>query len=59
MSVTSLETIHSEAEEAARAGKTPDEACRWPFDSPQGLAWKERYHAEREALESATAGAAE
>ncbi len=47
--ITSIATIRAEAEAAAKAGKSKNEACRFPFGSPQGVAWVEFYDAAIEA----------
>ena len=41
--ITSKEIIEREARKAAADGKTPGEACRWPFTSPGGEHFKAVY----------------
>ena len=53
--IVAIATIEREAREAARAGKTPDEACRFPFTTPAGQRWKRFFNAERTRLQLAEA----
>jgi hypothetical protein len=53
--IVSIDTIDREAREAAAKFKTPNEACRYPFETAAGQRWKRIYNDEREALELAHA----
>ena len=48
--IVAIETIEREAREAAAKFKTPNEACRYPFETAAGQRWKRVYAEEREAL---------
>lgn len=50
--ITAIDTILKEAREAARAGQTPNEACRWPFMSEQGYRWVAAYEDERDRIQA-------
>lgn len=50
MSIVALHVIDSEARDAAAKFKTPNEACRFPFDSAAGRRWNRVYTEERERL---------
>lgn len=37
--IVSRDLIEQEAREAAQAGESPRDACRWPFSTPEGEHW--------------------
>lgn len=45
MTITPIETIKSEAEAAAAEGKSPREACRFPYHDIEGIKWRKFYEA--------------
>lgn len=46
-----IETIDREAKAAAEQGDTPERACRWPLNLPEGERWLDTYNATIAALE--------
>lgn len=54
-SITSIETIKSEAVEAAIAGTSKRDGCRFPFTSEQGRQWVEFYDEAEKGFEASLA----
>jgi hypothetical protein len=56
MTPEQTQAIREDAERAARAGKTPNEACPHPFSSEQGKLWVECYWLIRQPVHVQDAG---
>lgn len=52
-----IERIHREATEAATANASLQDACPYPFYSPEGLAFKEAFETARARLQAEPEGA--
>ncbi len=50
--VVPIDTIKREAHAAAERGETLNDACRWPFDSEAGRAFKHLFIMHRAALDA-------
>lgn len=48
--IVSLDMVKREAHAAAERGLTPVDACRWPFASAAGQAFKQFFHEHKAAL---------
>lgn len=53
--ITDYDKLHHEAKQAAAAGLTLDETCRWPFDSHEGRRFKEVFIMHKAALQALAA----
>lgn len=50
MNIDDADKIRQEAKAAAAAGKSSDDACRWPYDSQEGCYFCAEYIMHKEAL---------
>lgn len=50
MTADDADRIRQEAKAAAATGRAADDACRWPYDSPEGCYFKAEFIMHKAAL---------